>query len=265
MKKFLRAYAGSCALLSVYDPFTSTLQLACTGDSRAVLGQKKSDSKWEAMPLSVDRTGRDKEEISRFRNEHLGEEDVVKDGRVLGIMVSRAFGDCQWKRPLELQQDVKQRFYGPAPLTPKYDIQTPPYMTAEPVVISTKVNPSKPSFLIMATDGMLDMLSNQRAVYLVGKWLESQAAERRHRKPEPTNEPFDFGHFWKGLSWKFEDGRKTIQDDNAAVHLVRNSLGGNHHELIVGRLAFSFPQSRRLRDDMTLQVVFFNTPGLKRR
>lgn len=71
--------------------------------------------------------------------------------------------------------------------------------------------------------------------------------------------------FGKDLVGSLRMGRKTIQDDNAAVHLVRNSLGGNHHELIVGRLAFSFPQSRRLRDDMTLQVVFFNTPGLKRR
>ena len=59
------------------------------------------------------------------------------------------------------------------------------------------------------------------------------------------------------------EGRTTIQDDNAAVHLVRNSLGGNHHQLIAARLAVSSPFSRRLRDDTTVQVVFFNFPDRK--
>lgn len=264
VKKLAPAYAGSCALLSVYDSVTSTLHMACTGDSRAVLGQKQPDGKWEAIPLSVDQTGSNKEEVARLNKEHPGEEDIVKNGRVLGMAVSRAFGNGRWKWPLELQQDLKQRFRGPAPLTPKYDVRTPPYLTAEPVVTTTKIDPSKPSFLIMATDGMWDMLSNQQAVDLVGKWLESQAAEKRNSKPEPTYEPFDFGQFSKGVNWKFVEGRTVIQDDNVAVHLVRNSVGGNHHELIAGRLAFSSPFSRHLWDDVTVQVVFFNLPGLKK-
>lgn len=143
-KKVFPAYAGSCALLSLYDPATSTLHVACTGDSRAVLGQKRTDGKWEAIPLSVDQTGRNKEEVARLYSEHPGEEDIVKNGRVLGMMVSRAFGDGQWKWPLELQQDMRQRFYGPAPLAPKFDIRTPPYLTAEPVVVSTKSNRINP-------------------------------------------------------------------------------------------------------------------------
>ncbi len=51
VKKLAPAYAGSCALLSVYDSVTSTLHVACTGDSRAVLGQKMPDGKWETIPL----------------------------------------------------------------------------------------------------------------------------------------------------------------------------------------------------------------------
>lgn len=266
VQKLLPVYAGSCALLSLYDPITSTLRVACTGDSRAVLGQELSDSKWGALPLSVDQTGSNKEEISRLYNEHPGEEAIVRDGRVLGLMVSRAFGDSRWKWPLELQQNVKQRFNGPTPLTPKYDIRSPPYLTAEPTVTSTKIDPHKPSFLIMATDGLWDMLSNQQAVNLVGKWLESQLTQNKQMdqgNQEPRGSgPFDFGHFWKGISWKFVDERTTIEDENAAVHLVRNSLGGNNHELVAGRLAFNFPRSRHVRDDITVQVVFFNTPAL---
>jgi pyruvate dehydrogenase phosphatase len=263
VKKLAPAYAGSCALLSIYDSTTSTLHVACTGDSRAVLGQKGPDGKWAALPLSVDQTGSNEEEVARIYNEHPGEEDIVDNGRVLGLMVSRAFGDSRWKWPLEFQRDVKQRFYGPAPLTPKYDVQTPPYITAEPVVTSTKIDPTKPSFLIMATDGLWDMLSSQQGVDLVGKWLESQNDEKRE-DGEPTKySSFDFGQFWEGVNWKFVGSRTTIQDDNAAVHLVRNALGGNHHELIAGRLAFGSPFSRRVRDDITVQVVFFGVPGLK--
>ena len=254
VKKLAPAWAGSCALLSVYDPITSTLHVACTGDSRAVLGQKQ-DGKWEATPLSVDQTGSNADEIARLNREHPGEDEVVKDGRVLGMIVSRAFGDSRWKWPLDVQEDVKQRFYGPSPLPPpKYNVRTPPYLTAEPVVTSTKIDPAKPSFLILATDGLWDMLSSQQGVDLVGKWLESQPGTANR---EAAHDSFDFSHFRKGDSWNFVEERTRTQDDNAAVHLARNVLGGNHQELIAGRLAFSPPFSRRVRDDITVQVVFF--------
>lgn len=255
--KLTTAYAGSCALLSVFDPVSSTLYVACTGDSRAVLGQRKPDGGWEAIPLSVDQTGSNEDEIARISKEHPGEENIAKNGRILGLMVSRAFGDSRWKWPLELQRELKQRFNGPAPLTPRYDVLTPPYLTAEPVVTATKIDPGKPSFLIMATDGLWDTLSNEQAVDLMGKWLESDAAGRRSSKPDTAHETFDFGQFQNGVDWRFVKERTTVQDDNAAVHLVRNSLGGNHHELIAGRLAFGPPFSRNIRDDITVQVVLF--------
>jgi pyruvate dehydrogenase phosphatase len=104
----------------------------------------------------------------------------------------------------------------------------------------------------MASDGLWDSLSSQQAVDLVGKWIVS-----RKSVPEPKYEAFDFG---QGGSERFVEGRTTVQDGNSAVHLVRNSLGGNHHEMVAGRLAFSPPFSRHPRDDITVQVVFFNTP-----
>ncbi|KAJ5112482.1 protein serine/threonine phosphatase 2C [Penicillium argentinense] len=259
-KMLAPAYAGSCALLSIYDSITSILHVACTGDSRAVLGQQRPDGKWEAIPLSIDQTGYNQDEVSRLQQDHPGEGNMIKDGRVLGLAVSRAFGDSRWKWPLEFQKNMKTDFNGPSPLVPRYDVRTPPYLTAEPVITSTKIDPSRPSFLIMASDGLWDMLSNEQAVNLVGKWLES--SDKRGVELEPTYEPFDFGQFWKGINWKFVEERTTVQDDNAAVHLVRNSLGGNHHELIAGRLSFSAPFSRHIRDDITVQVAFLNVPGL---
>ncbi|KAJ5132325.1 hypothetical protein N7448_006483 [Penicillium atrosanguineum] len=265
VKRLLPAYAGSCALLTLYDSTTSILHVACTGDSRAVLGQQRPDGKWEAIPLSVDQTGYNEEEIARLSAEHPGENEMIKNGRVLGLAVSRAFGDTRWKWNLEFQKEMKNRFGAPSPLTPKYDVRTPPYLTAEPVVTSTKIDPSKPSFLIMASDGIWDMLSNKQAVDLVTKWIESSAGQKRKPELEPAHEAFDLGRFENGVDCKFEDERATVQDDNAAVHLVRNSLGGNHHEMVAGRLAFGSPFSRNQRDDMTVQVVFFNVPGLEKR
>ncbi|KAF1733139.1 Protein phosphatase 2C [Beauveria bassiana] len=259
IKKLAPVYAGSCALLSLYDPVTSNLHVACTGDSRAVLGRKGANGKWEAIPLSGDQTGSNKEEIARLNKEHPGEENIVKNGRVLGMMVSRAFGDGRWKLPLDFQLDAVRKFYGIPPLTPTDDFRTPPYLTAEPVVTTTEIDSSRQTFLIMATDGLWDMLSSQQAVDLVGQWVDSRVPGDSNSKREAIYEPFDFGQFWKGVNWKFVKGRTTNQDDNAAVHLTRNCLGGNHFELIAGRLAFSPPFSRRVRDDITVQVAFFNS------
>lgn len=262
VKLLAPAYAGSCALLSLYDPTSSTLHVACTGDSRAVLGQKNPNGKWEAIPLSIDQTGYNAEEVERLQKEHPGEDEMVKNGRVLGLAVSRAFGDSRWKWSLDFQKEMKDNFNGPSPLTPRYDVRTPPYLTAEPIITSTRIDPNRPSFLIMASDGLWDMLSNEQAVDLVGKWLEPT---EKGIGLEPTYEPFDFGQFLKGMNWKFMEERTTVQDENAAVHLVRNSLGGNHSELIAGRLAFGPPFSRHIRDDITVQVAFLNVPGIENR
>lgn len=259
--KLAPAFAGSCALLSLYDPSTSTLHVACTGDSRAVLGQRRSDGSWEAIPLSVDQTGYNQEEIARLHKEHPDENNMIKGGRVLGLMVSRAFGDSRWKWPLEVQQEMQTRYYGPAPLTPRYDVRTPPYLTAAPVVTSRQIDLTRPTFLIMATDGLWDNVSSQQAVELTGRWLEWQRGKGEKLTGSTSDAPqdptFDFGDFGTKLEEKFVNEREVREDKNAAVHLVRNSLGGAHHELLAGRLAFEPPFARYARDDITVQVVVF--------
>ena len=257
MRKLLPAFSGSCALLSVYDPSGRKLHVACTGDCRAVHGCKEVDGKWQAVPLSVDQSGSNEEEIARINQEHPGEEDISQDGRMLGLMVSRAFGDGQWKWPLELQEEFVKKFHGPAPLTHSYDVKTPPYLTAEPVVTTTTVDSERPSFLILATDGLWENLTNEQAVDLIGEWLKPRSPAGEGAAREPTYPPVHFGQLDEGVSSEFVAERTTVQDDNAAVHLMRNSLGGNHRELIAGRLAIGFPFSRYVRDDISAHVIFF--------
>ncbi|KAG9696802.1 protein serine/threonine phosphatase 2C, partial [Aureobasidium melanogenum] len=267
MQKLLPAFAGSCALLSLYDPVTSNLHVACTGDSRAVLGQKNPDGTWTVTPLSIDQTGSNTDEISRIQKEHPGEENIVKNGRVLGIMVSRAFGDGRWKWPVEFQNDMIKKFEAP-PLRPGNESKTPPYITAKPVVTSTVIDSKTPSFVIIASDGLWDMLTDQQAVTLVSTWLDSQTPSttlsNSTTNHKPTYPPFDLSQIsHNSTTGRFSEERTVLKDkENVAVHLLRNSLGGNHDELIGGRLAATYPYSRDLRDDITVQVAFFNCQGV---
>lgn len=97
MSEVAPTYSGSCALFSLYDPQKQILKVACTGDSRAVLGRRNAQGGWEAMALSVDQTGYNRDEIVRIHAEHPGEPDIIRDGRLLGMAVTRAFGDGIYK------------------------------------------------------------------------------------------------------------------------------------------------------------------------
>ncbi|KAI0886532.1 putative pyruvate dehydrogenase [Annulohypoxylon maeteangense] len=259
MKKIAPAYAGSGALLSLFDPVSGLLHVAYTGNSRAILAQKTEDGKWNMIPMTLDHSGYNKNEVERITKEHPGEEDMVHNGQLVGLPVTRAFGHARWKFPLALQHDLRRRFGAPSPV--KQNILTPPYLTAAPDVVSFSIDPKKPSFLIMASYGLWEFITCQQAVDLVGKWIESQGGKAADG-PEPMYKPFDFSHCDDGVKWEFDEKRATVQDENAAVHLVRNALGGNHHEMVAGKLAMTAPYSRAVRDDMTVQVVFFNQPGL---
>lgn len=52
----------------------------------------------------------------------------------------------------------------------------------------------------------------------------------------------------------------TFQDDNLSTHLVRNALGGAARDRVAGLLAIPAPESRRYRDDITVNVILFHAP-----
>lgn len=112
------AYSGSCALVSYYHSESQQLKVACAGDSRAVLGRRKESGGWDSIPLSVDQTGSNADEVARLKREHPNEDEMVQDSRVLGLAVSRAFGDSRWKWTRELQEEAAKRFYGPKIIEP---------------------------------------------------------------------------------------------------------------------------------------------------
>ncbi|KAL9107934.1 MAG: hypothetical protein Q9227_007256 [Pyrenula ochraceoflavens] len=238
-------YSGSCALLSLFDPSTRLLRVACVGDSRAVLGRKSPDGKVEAIPLSVDQTGSNEEEIARLHREHPSEPEMVKGGRVLGIMVSRAFGDWLWKWPVATQEEAKKRIF-PARL--RDNVKTPPYLTAEPVITTTEIPRGSQDFVIMASDGFWDIVSNDKAVELVQKWRSWK--DSGAKEPIMPSNILPYCDVLKqGLDDKlFRDENVIVKDDNVATHLVRNALGGGDEELVRAMsMSFLPPQSREVR------------------
>lgn len=290
------ALSGACALLSFYDSNTKLLRVACTGDSRAVLGRRGESGKWVATPLSVDQTGGNPDEEARLRKAHPGEDNVVRNGRILGgLEPSRAFGDASYKWTREVSERLKHSFFG---RTPNPNLKTPPYVTAEPIVTTTKIEPGKGDFVVMATDGLWEMLSNEEVVGLVGQWIEKQSTENNGNVASSWARMFSSQQ--KGLpveqnkvkngngkngqkqpirqrQWGVtgEDQRFVVEDKNVATHLVRNALGGKDIEMVSALLSLPAPYSRRYRyvplpfqtetpianihssDDLTVEVIFF--------
>ncbi|KAJ3048794.1 hypothetical protein HK097_010193, partial [Rhizophlyctis rosea] len=231
------AVAGSCAIVAYLEG--SDLYVACTGDSRAVLGKRRGDGSFEAIPLSADHTIKNPVEHARMLEEHPGEA-VFARGRVLGgLMPTRAFGDARYKWPAEIQNTLLSLLTRRS--TPR-NYQTPPYITAEPEVSHYTVNPSTDRFLILGSDGLYDELTSEECVDLLGKFMENQ-------KLVPASSA-DWASS-KGLEkWSYRDG-------NAATHLIRNALGKGDEGKIRKLLALKPPQSRKARDDMTVNVLFF--------
>ncbi len=304
------ALSGSCALLSFYDSQSKTLRVACTGDSRAVLGRRNdSTGRWFATPLSEDQTGSNPNEEARMRAEHPGEDYVIRAGRVLGnLEPTRAFGDASYKWSRETQDRIKKNFFG---RTPHNLLKTPPYVTAEPVVSSTSIEPSRGDFLVMATDGLWEMLTNEEVVGLVGQWIENQNSLASNKSgssnstsawltswfksADSANLPVEKGgnmdktgridnsHNQANVNaspknkdtapapekpirqqqWATPSAqtRFVVEDKNCATHLVRNALGGKDKDMVCALLTLPSPYSRRYRDDLTVQVIFFGEAG----
>ena len=267
------ALSGSCALLSFYDSSSKLLRVACTGDSRAVLGRRGPSGKWIATALSEDQTGGTPSEMARLRAEHPGEEYVVRHGRILGgLEPSRAFGDSIYKWSKEVQEQIKRNFFG---RSPPALLKSPPYVTAEPIITTTKMEPEKGDFVVMATDGLWEMLSNEEVVGLVGRWLEAQpktwtGVGSTHgesnswikswlsspEKSLPIDETAAAGGSVEGqrkpirqLQWNLDENenRFVVEDKNAATHLVRNALGGKNRDMVCALLTLPSPYARRYR------------------
>lgn len=186
-------------------------------------------------------------EVQRILNEHPTEEasTCLRNERLLGRLAPlRAFGDAKFKWSKKKQEKVLTG-RGLTPLSDTKEFHTPPYLTAEPEVTSYQLQRSD-KFLILATDGLWDMLSNEEAVEFVRDnikrhnpgynitYREQQSAGVQEQKSPPRNL------------------------ENCASRLISEALGGEDHVSVSTSLSIPYPDVRMYRDDITVTVVHFD-------
>lgn len=209
-QNILRALTGACVnALLLYG---TNVFVANTGDCRSVLG-KKEGNKWAAVPLSTDHAYNNKDEVARITREHPGEANTLFTHRRLlgGLMPFRSFGDVSYKWKQEHLQIIYEQ------ILPGY--YTPPYLTAEPEVSHHELTKDD-KFVVIATDGLWERLSNEQVINIVGDKLDQH------------------------------------DDGNAATALLRQALGGDDDK-VYELLTLSPPESRYFRDDISIIIVTF--------
>lgn len=127
--------------------------------------------------------------------------------------------------------------------------------------------------------GLWEMLTNEEVVGLVGQWLDAQGNPSSQgsqaqswlkswwstQKQLPVEQkPGEKGEGQRAPIRQQQWGTKTslnerfvVEDKNAATHLVRNALGGKDQDQLSALLTLPSPFSRRYRDDLTVEVIFF--------
>lgn len=268
----LPAISGSCALLSVFNSVDKSLKVAVTGDSRALLGQiDPTTGNWIVDSLSIDQTGDNEDEVKRIRDEHPNEPNCIRNGRILGsLQPSRAFGDYRYKfkevdgKSIEdLPEHLKIYFRA----QPK-NFLTPPYVTAKPEITTTNISKNS-KFMVLGSDGLFELLSNEEIAGLVICWMEKNIPNSiniNHKEgqlpkvkdisthPENQRPPFRYKHELKAS----DRSQYILKDDNVSTHLIRNALSaGGNPEYVSTLVSIPSPMSRRYRDDLTVTVVFF--------
>ncbi|XP_057981828.1 probable protein phosphatase 2C 38 isoform X2 [Malania oleifera] len=168
------ASVGSCCLVGVIC--SGLLYIANAGDSRVVLGRlERALRETKAIQLSTEHNASMESVREELRLLHPDDPQIVvlkhKVWRVKGlIQVSRSIGDAY----------LKNAEFNKAPLLSKFRLPEPfhkPILRAEPSIVVQKLHPED-KFLIFASDGLWEHLSNQEAVDIVHSCPRNGIARR---------------------------------------------------------------------------------------
>ncbi|XP_021660814.2 probable protein phosphatase 2C 38 isoform X3 [Hevea brasiliensis] len=157
------ASVGSCCLVGIV--YSGHLYIANAGDSRVVLGRLDKLAKdVKAIQLSYEHNASFESVREELQSLHPDDPQIVvlkhKVWRVKGlIQVSRSIGDAYLKRAEFNREPLLAKFRLPRPFDK-------PILKAEPTISVQKLCPED-QFLIFASDGLWEHLSNQEAVDIV--------------------------------------------------------------------------------------------------
>lgn len=134
---------------------------------QAIVGYLSEDGTWGARKLGREHTSENPAEVERLYSEHPTSErdSILRMDRLLGqLMPLRAFGDFRFKWPRHVLEKWVSPIVGENALPQNY--KTPPYLTARPEIVRYTLNP-RDKFLVMASDGLWDLLSPTQVARLV--------------------------------------------------------------------------------------------------
>ncbi len=247
--------SGSCACVAHIEHLD--IHIANIGDTRAVIGQISDNGEWTAKPMSTDHNTSNEDEVERVRGEHPVSESpfIFKMGRLLGQLIpTRAFGDFRYKWPLRDLKNVVNLWdtaYAHSIIPMNY--YTPPYLSNIPEVTKHTLTKND-RFLVIASDGLWDMLDNQQVVQLVGEYIEGKQTKETYILPD---RPVKLGNLNRHLQKRAAGLAHKTPDTNAGTHLIRNALGDDHPK--VSEMLTLPPEVVRFyRDDITVTVIFFD-------
>uniref|UniRef100_A0A0V0IFS1 protein-serine/threonine phosphatase n=1 Tax=Solanum chacoense TaxID=4108 RepID=A0A0V0IFS1_SOLCH len=168
------ASVGACCLVGVICD--GTLYVANLGDSRAVLGSLvRATGEVLALQLSAEHNASIESVRQELHSMHPDDPQIVvlkhNVWRVKGlIQISRSIGDLY----------LKNAEYNKEPLYAKFRLREPftrPILSADPAVSVHELQPHD-QFLILASDGLWEHLSNQEAVDIVQNSSRKGSARR---------------------------------------------------------------------------------------
>ncbi|XP_058771067.1 probable protein phosphatase 2C 38 [Vicia villosa] len=168
------ASAGTCCLVGIIC--NGMIYIANSGDSRVVLGRlERARREASAIQLSTEHNVNLERVRDELRLKHPFDSEIVvlrhNVWRVKGlIQVSRSIGDAY----------LKKAEFNREPLPAKFRLAETffkPILSCEPSISSHKLHPDD-QFLIFASDGLWEHLSNQEAVHIVSNNAPNGIARR---------------------------------------------------------------------------------------
>ncbi|CAF0949056.1 unnamed protein product [Adineta ricciae] len=254
--------AGSCACVALVKD--TDLYIANCGDARAVLGTTDNHGNSIAVSLSNDHNIRNQNEVRRVLSEHPPNEShsVIRSDRLLGLLMPfRAFGDIRLKWPINTLREYLQPYYKKGDAIPHFYI-TPPYLTARPEIMKYKLT-KKDKFLVLATDGLWDLLTPEKVVELISNHQKGVQSFDRFvlNKSDGKIASLKLKDINELLSARQQAIKNQPMDQNSATDLIRHALAYTSKGKFDSKLlsdVLTFPNPRSIRDDITVTIVYFN-------
>lgn len=133
--------------------------------------------------------------------------------------------------------------------SPMQNLKTPPYLSAEPDVFHYKLEKSD-RFIVLASDGLWDMLDNEEVIELVAAYIEGRRSEKLQERAHL------YGVANCDAILADPNAFKDSEDENIASFLIRFALAGYDRNNLRAMMSLSYPDVRLYRDDISVAVIF---------